>query len=61
MRRFLSYLPSHNRQVPPHTEVPAGSGAEMGTIADVVPEARNRAYDMTRVLNASPTGARSSR
>jgi acetyl-CoA carboxylase carboxyltransferase component len=56
VRRFLSYLPSHHRQAPPAAEVPAGSGAEMGTIADLVPEARNRAYDMTRVLRRLADG-----
>src|SRR5258705_5783609 len=56
VKRFLSYLPSHNRQAPPPAEVPAGSGAEMGTIADLVPEARNRAYDMTRVLRRLADG-----
>ena len=56
VKRFLSYLPSHNRQAPPRAEVPAGSGAEMRTIADLVPEARNRAYDMTRVLGRLADG-----
>jgi acetyl-CoA carboxylase carboxyltransferase component len=56
VRRFLSYLPSHRRQAPPAAAVPAGSGAEMGTIADLVPEARNRAYDMTRVLRRLADG-----
>ncbi len=56
VKRFLSYLPSHNRQAPPVAAVPAGSGAEMATIADLVPEARNRAYDMTRVLRRLADG-----
>jgi acetyl-CoA carboxylase carboxyltransferase component len=56
VKRVLSYLPSHNRQAPPAAAVPAGSGAEMGTIADLVPEARNRAYDMTRVLRRLADG-----
>jgi len=56
VRRFLSYLPSHNRAAPPTAEVPAGSGAEMATIADLVPEARNRAYDMTRLLRRLADG-----
>ena len=56
VKRFLAYMPSHNRQAPPRAEVPAGSGAEMGTIADLVPEARNRAYDMTRVLRRLADG-----
>ena len=50
VRRVLSYLPSHAGEPPPVMPVPEGSGAEMATIADLVPEARNRAYDMTRVI-----------
>src|SRR5260370_30309491 len=56
VKRVLSYLPSHNRRAPPAAEVPTGSGAEMGTIADLVPEARNRAYDMTQVLRRVARG-----
>ena len=48
MQRFLSYMPSHARQTPPRCAPRAGG--DMATIADVVPEARNRAYDMTRIV-----------
>jgi methylmalonyl-CoA decarboxylase subunit alpha len=56
VRRLLSYLPSHAGETPPRATVPAGSGAEMETIADLVPEARNRAYDMTKLLRRIADG-----
>jgi acetyl-CoA carboxylase carboxyltransferase component len=56
VRRLLSYLPSHAGAMPPRAEVPAGSGADMATIADLVPEARHRAYDMTKVLRRIADG-----
>jgi methylmalonyl-CoA decarboxylase subunit alpha len=56
VRRLLSYLPSHSGQPPPRAQVPAGSGAGMETIADLVPAARNRAYDMTKVLRRLADG-----
>lgn len=56
VKRCLSYLPSHAGQAPPRAAVPAGSGAGMAAIADLVPEARNRAYDMTRVIRCLADG-----
>src|SRR3990170_6450559 len=50
VKRALSYLPSHAGQAPPRAAVPAGSGSQMETIADLVPESRSRAYDMRRVI-----------
>ena len=56
VRRFLSYLPSHAGEAPPRRTVPAGSGSDMAGIADLVPEARNRAYDMTKLLRRIADG-----
>lgn len=56
IRAYLSYLPSSSAEPAPRAAVPAGSGAEMGSIVDLVPEARNRAYDMTRVLRRIADG-----
>ncbi len=50
IRQFLSYMPSHTQEVPPVYSVPEGSGDGMGEILSLVPEKRNRAYDMTKVL-----------
>jgi acetyl-CoA carboxylase carboxyltransferase component len=56
VRRFLSYMPSNADELPPRAQVPGGSGGEMATIADLVPEARNRAYDMTKVIHRLADG-----
>ncbi|HAM55155.1 MAG TPA: hypothetical protein DCQ64_07010, partial [Candidatus Rokubacteria bacterium] len=56
VRRFLSFMPSHAGQAPPRAAVPAGSGAEMAGIAELVAEARTRAYDMTKVLRRMADG-----
>ena len=50
IRGFLSYLPSHRDETPPVFGVPQGSGGSMDRILDILPERRNRAYDMTRLL-----------
>ena len=50
IRQFFSYMPAHRNEAPPVYLVPEGSGGEMENILDLVPEKRNRAYDMTRVL-----------
>ncbi|MEW5733619.1 MAG: carboxyl transferase domain-containing protein [Thermodesulfobacteriota bacterium] len=48
--RFLSYLPSSCDELPPEAEVPEGSGEGMDKILDLLPEKRNRTYDMNRIL-----------
>jgi len=53
--RFLSYLPSNAKQAPPRQEA-REPGGDLATIADLVPEARNRAYDMTKVIRALADG-----
>ncbi len=50
IRRYLSYMPSHCDEVAPRSPVPDGSGADMPRILDFLPEKRNRAYDMHRLL-----------
>ncbi|MBU2551716.1 MAG: carboxyl transferase [Proteobacteria bacterium] len=50
IRRYLSYMPSHRDELPPDAEVPPGSGDKMDKILDLLPEKRNRAYDMNRLL-----------
>ncbi|MBI9076529.1 MAG: carboxyl transferase [Desulfatibacillum sp.] len=48
--KFLSYMPSHNNELPPMAPTPEGSGDEMDTILDLLPEKRNRTYDMHKIL-----------
>ena len=52
IKRFLSYLPSHHREAPPDVAVPAGSGAAMENIFNLLPEKRTQVYDMKRVIKA---------
>ena len=50
IRTYLSYMPSHNGAPPPRAPVPEGSGADMPHIFDLLPEKRNRTYDMNQIL-----------
>ena len=50
MRTFLGYLPAHHMEPPPEREVPAGSGAEMPRILDLLPASTNQVYDVKKVI-----------
>jgi len=50
IRQYLSYMPRHNGELPPVAQIPEGSGSEMDTILELLPEKRNRTYDMHRIL-----------
>ena len=50
IREFFSYMPAHRNEAPPVYAVPEGSGDGMADILSLVPEQRNRAYDMHSVL-----------
>ncbi|MCK9274264.1 MAG: hypothetical protein M0P57_04155 [Syntrophales bacterium] len=50
IKDYLSYMPCHNEELPPFAPVPDGSGEEMSGILDLLPEKRNRTYDMNRIL-----------
>ena len=52
VKKFLSYLPAHNREAPPEQPVPAGSGEACGRILEIVPEERNKVYDVRKVIAA---------
>ena len=52
IKRFLSYLPSSARELPPVASVPAGSGDAMPSIADLLPPSRAQVYDMKKLLRA---------
>jgi acetyl-CoA carboxylase carboxyltransferase component len=51
VKNFLSYLPSHQNELPPVATVPIGSDEAMSDILSVVPESRAQTYDMREVLN----------
>jgi acetyl-CoA carboxylase carboxyltransferase component len=56
IREFLSYMPSHCDEPPPVKSVPKGSGSRMDRILDLLPEKRNRVYDMNKILQAIVDG-----
>ena len=50
LRRFLSYMPSHNRELPPVAAVADGSGEGQDALLDIVPEKRTQVYNMKKVV-----------
>jgi methylmalonyl-CoA decarboxylase subunit alpha len=52
IKRFLSYMPSHHNEPPPDAPVPAGSGADMHKVFDILPESRTQVYDMKRIIKS---------
>lgn len=50
LRRFLSYLPSHNGEAPPLAPIPSGSGDRAEELNEIVPESRTKTYDMRKVI-----------
>jgi acetyl-CoA carboxylase carboxyltransferase component len=51
IRQYLAYMPAHCEERPPTAPVPESSGAGMPRILDLLPEKRNRGYDMHQILN----------
>jgi acetyl-CoA carboxylase carboxyltransferase component len=52
VRRFLSYLPSHNLTAPPEAPVPAGSEEGSQRILDLLPASRTKVYDVRKIIDA---------
>ncbi len=50
VKQFLSYLPSHNGELPPLAPIPEGSDDAIKDILDVVPESRSQIYDSREVI-----------
>lgn len=50
IRQYLSYMPAHRDELPPVYQCSPGSGAQMEEILSLLPEKRNRAYDMMKIL-----------
>ncbi|WP_062228440.1 acyl-CoA carboxylase subunit beta [Aureimonas frigidaquae] len=50
IRSFLSYMPSHNGELPPDSAVTEGSGEDQESILDLIPEKRTQVYDMKKVI-----------
>jgi len=52
VKKFLSYLPAHSMEPPPERTVPAGSDDACRKMLEIVPEARNKVYDVRQVIAA---------
>ena len=52
IKRFLSYLPSHNMEAPRECPVPPGSDEPCSHMLEIVPESRNKVYDVRKVIEA---------
>ena len=52
IKKFLSYLPSNNTQPPPEHPVPEGSDDACKHMLEIVPESRNKVYDVRKVIQA---------
>ena len=50
IRQFLSYMPSHNGELPPTAAVTDGSGQDQERILDILPEKRTRVYNMKKII-----------
>ena len=50
IRRFLSYMPSHNMQAPPVVPVAADATQDQRPILDLLPERRTQVYDMRKIV-----------
>ncbi|MDF2366846.1 acyl-CoA carboxylase subunit beta [Sneathiella sp.] len=51
IRKFLSYMPSHNGETPPISEVPEGSDEAAANIPQILPDSRKRGYDVRKIIN----------
>jgi acetyl-CoA carboxylase carboxyltransferase component len=56
IKEFLDYMPSHNGELPPVKEIPDGSGKNMETILDILPEKRTRGYNMYKIIKTIVDG-----
>jgi acetyl-CoA carboxylase carboxyltransferase component len=50
LRRFLSYMPSHNGEPPPVASVADGSGEGQDRILEILPEKRTQVYNMKIII-----------
>jgi acetyl-CoA carboxylase carboxyltransferase component len=52
VKKYLSYMPAHSMEAPPERPVPAGSDDACRKMLEIVPEARNKVYDVRKVIAA---------
>lgn len=51
IRAFLSYMPSHNGELPPRIKATEGSGDGQERILEVIPEKRTQVYNMKKIID----------
>ena len=51
-KQFLSYLPSHQNEVPPIMPIPSGSDSAAEKILDFIPESLSKVYDVRKIIQA---------
>jgi acetyl-CoA carboxylase carboxyltransferase component len=52
IKRFLSYLPTNNREPPPIAPVPEGSDEAVKRILELIPDSAMQVYDVRGVISA---------
>jgi acetyl-CoA carboxylase carboxyltransferase component len=52
IKKFLSYLPSNNMETPPEYPVPENSDEACRKMLEIIPESRNKVYDVRKVIHA---------
>lgn len=52
VKKFLSYLPAHAMEAPPERAVPPGSELACRKMLEIVPEERNKVYDVRKAISA---------
>ncbi len=52
IKRFLSYLPGHCMEAPPEEAVAEGSDEACRKMLEIIPESRNKVYDVRKVIRA---------
>src|SRR6185437_12227023 len=50
IRRFLSYMPSHNMELPPVRPMASDAAQDQHAILDLLPEKRTQVYDMRKIV-----------
>ncbi len=50
IRRFLSYMPSHNMELPPQRETASDAEQDQNAMLDILPEKRTQVYDMRKIV-----------
>jgi acetyl-CoA carboxylase carboxyltransferase component len=50
IRKFLSYMPGNNKELPPEAPVSQGSGENQESILEILPEKRTQVYNMKKIV-----------